>query len=138
MGGNDANPPRAYSTQLGGDYESGYRADGYNIVIDPSQLKKSIEKHRHELTESGTKDINATIVSTLIDLGAFGELPNASVAYNEVMTFVQTHTSAMSQMGISVEDFVARVQAAAELGYEADPVTRQRAAFARAHQRMLE
>jgi hypothetical protein len=138
MGGNDANAPHAYSTQLRGDYQSGYRADGYNVVIDPDTLKASIDKHRAELTGAGTQDMNTTIVNVLIESGAFGDLPNAGSAYNEVFAFVQSHTEAMHRMGVSLEDFVARVQAAAELGYESDPVTKQQAAYARAHQRMME
>jgi K+-transporting ATPase c subunit len=133
MGGNDGSVPRAYSTQLGYDYQ---KSDGYNVVIDPDKLQGSIEHYKQGLAGKSPQDLNNTIVEALIDSSAFGMLPNATSAYNEVRKFVSAHTSAMHDMGISLDDFVARVQAAANLGYEADPVTKQRAAFARAHERM--
>jgi hypothetical protein len=135
MGGNDP-APHAYSTHLGGDYQSGYTADGYNIVIDPDQLRSSIDTYKRGLAGMGPQDLITTVTNALIDSGAFGTLPNAATAFNEVQTFVKTHTSAMAQMGVSIEDFVARVQAAAELGYEADPETKRQAAM-RGHGRML-
>jgi hypothetical protein len=127
MGGND-NAPKAYSTQLGGDYETGYRADGYNVVIDPDKLQASIDNYRQDLRGQNPADLISTVTNALIAQGAFGVLPHAAAAYTEVRNFVRTHAEAMSQMGISLEDFVARVQAAADLGYQADPVTKQEAA----------
>jgi hypothetical protein len=137
MGGNDENVPRAYSTNTGW-YTDRYKTDGYNVVIDPDNLQGSIDEFKRGLAGKSPDDLNNTIVASLIDSSAFGQLPNAESAYSEVLKFVKEHTSAMSAMGISLEDFVARVQAAAKLGYEADPVTKQRAAFLRAHERMLE
>lgn len=136
MGGNDSGGPRAYSTQLDGSYDSGYHADGYNVVIEPGQLEESIRTYKRGLGGLGPTDLNTTIVNALIDAGAFGDLPNATSAYQELFTFVQNHMDAMRQMGVSLDDFVARVQAAADLGYQADPVTQRQAAFLRAHARM--
>jgi hypothetical protein len=127
MGGND-DPTRAYSTRLGGDYQSGYHADGYSVVINPGQLEDSIKKFRTALDGQGPRELSQAVMGSLVAQDAFGRLPNADSAYNEVLTFVQTHAAAMSEMGVSVADFVARVQAAADLGYEADPATRAQAA----------
>jgi hypothetical protein len=137
MGGNDT-PPRAYSTQVDGDYSSGYQSTGYNVVIAPDELKKSIDTYRAQLANQSPEQLVQTLASALVSSDAFGKLPNAMSAVSQVRTFVDSHVTAMKTMGVSIEDFIARVQAAADLGYEADPVTKQRAAFAQAHQRMME
>jgi hypothetical protein len=133
MGGNDPAPPHAYSTQLGGDYQSGYRADGYNVVIDPDQLRTSIDTFRQGLQGKDTGTLIETITTAMVGQDCFGQLPNAPSAFSEVHEFVQNHALAMREMGISLEDFVARVQAAADLGYQADPETKRQAAAAARH-----
>lgn len=135
MGGrNDG--PRAYSTQLGGDYQGGYHADGYSVVIKPDQLTAAVNKFRSGLQDKSPADLNATLLSALVDEGAFGQLPNAQSAFGQVREFVQSHAHAMSEMGVSLADFVARVQAAADLGYQADPVTKAEAAMRHGHMMM--
>jgi hypothetical protein len=130
MGGSDSNPgdPRGYSTQLGGNYENGYHADGYSVVIKPDQLTQSINQFKSALTKQNPEQLSNTLLNALIESSAFGSLPNAESAYAELQKFVTAHANAMSEMGISLSDFVARVQAAADLGYQADPVTREEAA----------
>lgn len=139
MGGHQQPPePAGYSTQIGGDYSSGYHTTGYKkIIIDPKTLEQSIETFHKGLHGQSTNELKQTLHEAVIDSSAFGLIPNADAAYNELKRFLDDHADAMSAMGVSLSEFVARVQAAANLGYEADPVTRQRAAYARAHQQRL-
>ncbi|MDT4989007.1 MAG: hypothetical protein QOI74_3101 [Micromonosporaceae bacterium] len=134
MGGKK-DDPRAYSTQVGWDSQHGYHADGYNVVINPGQLADSVKQFRGGLEGQGPADLIKTVTDSLVAAEAFGQLPNAGAAYDEVRRFVHDHATAMSEMGVSVADFVARVQAAADLGYQADPATRNQAAM-RSHGRM--
>ena len=67
---------------------------------------------------------------------AVGVWPNAPPAACQLQKFVNTHLEAMSKLGTSLADFVARVQAAQQLGTEADPLTKQLAARAARWDRM--
>ena len=77
--------------------------------------------------------VSLGVVGAVVDPSAFGQIPNAETAFNTLQTFVTQHAEAMAQMGVSLADFIARVQAAAKLGYDADPATKAQAAYARAH-----
>jgi hypothetical protein len=127
MSGDDKKP-HAYSTQISGDSESGYHADGYNVVIDPHALSASIDTYKSQLQGQGVNDLVRTMMTSLVPQDAFGKLPSASAAYSEMSDFVNSHAAQMRAMGVSLEDFVARVQAAAHYGYEVDPATRRIAA----------
>lgn len=135
MGGNQSPPdPAAYSTQMGGNPDAGYHTTGYRkIIIDPRTLDKSIGDFREKLKGQNTNELRQTLLTAMIDSSAFGRIPNAEHAAAELTRFVNEHADAISQMGESLADFVARVQAAAQLGYDADPETQARAAAARAH-----
>lgn len=126
-----ADPPKGYSTttSYGND---GYSTDGYAVVINPDQLGAAVAQFRKGLDGKNTRDLSDTLNQALIDSSAFGQIPNAEKAHGELQKFVHTHLEAMSKMGISLADFVARVQAAAQLGTEADPVTKAQAARAAA------
>jgi hypothetical protein len=140
MGGHQPPPtPAGYSTQVGGDYSSGYHTTGYKqVIIDPDTLQSSIDDFRKKLDGQSPRQLVDTLTNALIDPSAFGQIPNASAAYEQVRKFVDDHAAAMSKMGVSLADFVARVQAAAQLGYESDPATKAAAAYARArYGRML-
>lgn len=122
----DGHDPHGYSTRVG----SGYGTDGYSVKIDPATLRKSVDTFRKQLAGKSTQELTDTARSALIAEGAFGSIPNALGAAEELRRFVNEHAHAMQQMGISLADFVAHVQAAAEIGYEADPATKQAAALA--------
>jgi hypothetical protein len=124
----DENRPHAYSTQLSGDSESGYHADGYNVVIDPHALSESIETYKSQLQGKNLNDIVRTMMDSLVPQDAFGQLPSATAAFSEMKEFVSSHAQQMRAMGVSLDDFVARVQAAAQYGYQVDPETRRIAA----------
>ncbi|HZC69205.1 MAG TPA: hypothetical protein VE442_00785 [Jatrophihabitans sp.] len=135
MGGNQQPPePAGYSTQMGGNYDSGYHTTGYRqVIIDPRTLDESINGFRKQLDGQSPRELMDTLTNAVVDSGAFGQIPNAEKAYSELKKFVSDHVEAMTSMGVSLADFIARVQAAAQMGYDADPVTRQQAAAARAH-----
>jgi hypothetical protein len=140
MAGDDDKHPdggvHAYSTQVTYDTDTGYHTDGYSVVIKPDQLEASIAKFKQGLANQNAEQLTASVLDALVDAAAFGQIPHAISAYGELRQFVENHAGAMRQMGISVTDFVARVQAAADLGYQADPVTKAQAARAAGHMRM--
>ena len=140
MAGDDKQHPdggvHAYSTQVTYDTDTGYRTDGYSVVIKPGQLDAAIAKFSQGLANQGPAELAKTVMEALVDDAAFGQIPHAISASSELRKFVQDHADAMTRMGISVTDFVARVQAAAQLGYDADPATKAQAARAAAHMRM--
>ena len=113
--------------QLKSDLEKATAAD------QKETLRKNVAEAEAYFGE--LKSMQVTLPSMTFDRSLILHRGNRTV---ELLWLGRAHTDAMHRMGISIEDFVARVQAAAELGYETDPVTRQQAAFARAHQRMLE
>lgn len=135
MGGQQQPPvPAGYSTQIGGDYTSGYHTTGYKqVIIDPDTLTSSINQFRKQLDGQGPTQLKQTLQQAMVDGSAFGSIPNAQHAVDQLTKFVTDHADAMEAMGVSLADFIARVQAAAQLGYDADPVTKQEAAYARAH-----
>src|SRR5438067_13212939 len=126
MGGHRPPPePAAYSTQIVGNYSSGYQTSGYKqVIIDPDTLNASIEEFRRKLDGQSPRQLVDTLVGAVVDPSAFGQIPNAETAFNTLQTFVTQHAEAMAQMGVSLADFIARVQAAAKLGYDADPATK--------------
>jgi hypothetical protein len=67
-------------------------------------------------------------MDALVPRDAFGQLPSATTAYSQMADFVRGHAEQMQAMGVSLDDFVARVQAAAQYGYQVDPETRRIAA----------
>lgn len=139
MGGQQPPDPAGYSTQISGDYSSGYHTTGYKqVIIDPEKLDKSIKQFHDQLAGQSPKDLRNTLMQAVIGSTAFGSIPNAEHAVAELTKFVSDHADAMDAMGVSLADFIARVQAAAQLGYDADPETQRQAAFARAHTRMME
>lgn len=140
MGGHQLPPePAGYSTQIAGNYDSGYHTTGYKqVIINPEQLDTSIQNFKKQLEGQSAHDLRNTLMQAVVDTAAFGNIPNAQHAVEELTNFVNDHANAMDAMGVSLADFIARVQAAAQLGYEADPETKRQAAFAQAHARMME
>jgi hypothetical protein len=120
-------PPSAYSTRTtyGSD---GWRTDGHRVVIDPGTLQASVNTFREQLQGQSSAQLTQTLFEALGAANAFGDVPNAAQATVQLQQFVNSHAAEMAKMqdGTLVE-FVARVQAAAQLGYETDPVTRRAA-----------
>ncbi|WP_073388078.1 hypothetical protein [Jatrophihabitans endophyticus] len=97
--------------------------DGYAVKIAPGDLDASIAQFRGALQHQNPIQMQTMLGEAMQVDAAFGDIPNATSAYGQLRDFVQSHLEAMQEMGVSLEDFVARVQAAAKLGYEADPAT---------------
>jgi hypothetical protein len=137
MGGhNEPDQPVAYSDRVSYDADTGYHADGHQVVIKPDDLNDSIATFEKQLQGQNSRQLMQTLTDALGAADAFGQIPNADHAITEFTQFVQTHVEEMSKMSSkTLVEFIARVQAAAQLGYETDPATR--AAAARA-QRMME
>lgn len=137
MGGHQhPDVPAAYSDRVTYD-DSGYHADGYRkVIIDPSTLQNSVETFKKQLQGQNASQLAQTLSDALGAADAFGRIPNAGHANAELTNFITSHANEMAKMqdGTLVE-FIARVQAAAQLGYESDPATRAAAAQA-SHGRM--
>src|SRR5919197_4187781 len=78
MGGNQQPPPEpaGYSTQLGGEYGSGYHTTGYKkIIIDPDTLQDSIDTFRKQLDGKSIDDLRDTLTKAVVYPFAFGQIP---------------------------------------------------------------
>lgn len=131
MGGSHqpSGPPTAYSTRTIYDQDHGWHTDGHKVVIDPHTLQQSVDFYKNQLQGKNANDLHQTLTDTMQAAAAFGKIPNSDHAMNELQKFIDSHVQEMAKMqdGTLVE-FVARVQAAADLGYESDPATRAAAA----------
>ena len=130
----DTTPPKqpvAYSSNRNDEGE----LTGHTVTIAPHQLDASITKFKHQSAHQGPTALIRTLQDAMLTDGDFGKIPDSGYVTNEVTGFIHKHTGVMSDMGHVLDDFVARVQAAAQLGYETDPETRRQAAWAQAHMR---
>lgn len=132
MSGHHGGPPQGYSTQLTYvEKDGGLNSDGYSVTITPQKLRDAVEPLQKKLAGQGMFELTQSLQQAIGAQGSFGHIPNAGDVENAVVQFITSHLETMHKMGISLSDFVARVQAAAQIGNEADPATRAAAARAR-------
>ena len=128
---NTPHPPVAYSY----DTTSNGETTGHTVTIAPGQLDASIKTFKEQASGQSPYALTQALHAALLTDGDFGKIPSSGVVADELDSFISDHVQVMSTMGDVLSDFVARVQAAAQLGYETDPETRRQLAWARAHER---
>lgn len=121
--------PVAYS------YNTTYEGSttGHSVTIAPGQLDGSISKFKSQMNGQGPTHLKRTLMDAMLATGDFGSIPQSPAIAQELQTFIMGHAAVMESMGGVLDDFVARVQAAAQLGYETDPETRRQMAWAKIH-----
>ncbi|WP_375484687.1 hypothetical protein [uncultured Jatrophihabitans sp.] len=127
MSGHKKDDPRVYTPNVTP------QTAGHSVVIAPHKLEAAIKKFQQESVNQSPRHLKRTLESAMLSAGDFGSIPNASAVSKELMGFVSGHLAAMSTMGDVLADFVSRVQAAAELGRQADTETRSTMKQARGH-----
>lgn len=122
--------PVAYS------YNTTYKGEvtGHTVTIAPHQLDSSIKNFKDKTAGQGPTELTATLTAAMLSEGDFGTIPDSAAIAGELQAFINGHARVMESMGGVLDDFVARVQAAAQLGYQTDPETRRELAWAKIHE----
>jgi hypothetical protein len=100
---------------------AGYSSDGYNVIINADDLmQRAAALKAPQATGAQTR---AHLLDSIVPESAFGTIPGGLKAAGALREAIGRHIDAITTMGVTVSDFAARVEAAAKLAEEAEPVT---------------
>jgi len=89
----------------------------YSVVIPADKLETAANDIKK--THPHLDAMSTYLSDTLVPAEAFGTIPGGPEAAGRLHDSVKSHTQAMEQMGVSLVDFVARLQAAAQQAHRA-------------------
>ena len=84
----------------------------YSVVIPVDKLETAANKIKK--THPTAEAMKGQLRSAIVPSGAFGDIPGGPEAAKRLADSLDAHQRAMEQMGVSLVDFVARLQAAAQ------------------------
>ena len=130
MGSPGNGEPTAYSTQIsdGGSVE----APRYSVTINPDQLKTAVKQVQTQLSQTHTQAIQS-LQNAVADEDAFGLIANSTHMYTQLNDFIHQHVAAMNAAHMNSQTFLLNVEAAAQIGTDADPATKAQAAWIKRH-----
>ncbi|MPQ99353.1 hypothetical protein GB931_15795 [Modestobacter sp. I12A-02628] len=95
---------------------------GHEVVVDAQRLAEAATAMRG--VQQGTAALSTEVKNALVPQAAFGDVPGGYEAALRLADGVQGHLDALDAMGLSLGDLAARLDAAAMLGQQLDPATR--------------
>lgn len=96
---------------------------GDTVTVSAERLQHAADALRGPGTDAIHMQKN--IQQALIPGSAFGDVPGGHDAYRRLASGVTDHTEALAQMGLSITDLAARVEAAAQMAAELNPLTKK-------------
>jgi predicted phage gp36 major capsid-like protein len=102
-------------------HNPGYSSDGYSVVINAADLMQRAAALKSPA--AGGFEARTHLLQSLVPQSAFGTIPGAARAAAALKDVMAQHIDAITAMGVTVSDLAARVEAAAKIAEEAEPVT---------------
>jgi hypothetical protein len=100
---------------------AGYSSDGYSVIINADDLMQRAAALK--APQADGREARLNLMESLVPAAAFGTIPGGAKAAGALREAMGRHIDAITAMGVTVADFAARVEAAAKLADEAEPVT---------------